>query len=220
MEWASGLSAGHADFRLGAAAPLEGLRFLWGNRPLRVLALTSWTLSLRYAPVSIAMIVLARGELHASARALGLIFSLSAVGGIIGASSAPKIKARFSYEQIIIGSIAVQSVVTVAVGLAPSTAIMTVGWALAFMCDPIFSSVSSAYRLAVTPDAIQGRVQSIYRMGGYGAEPLGAALGGLALGVVGARLEINIVAGGVGLLALLLFSTQRGVLRMQEGAAG
>ena len=69
----------------------EGLRFLWKDGRLRTLALASWALSFLYAPVSLAMIVLARDRLHASARVIGLIFSLSAVGGLIGAWLAPHV---------------------------------------------------------------------------------------------------------------------------------
>lgn len=186
----------------------EGLRFVWGNPPLRVLALTSWTLSFLYAPVSLAMIVLAHDQFHASARAIGLVFSFSAVGGLIGASVAAKLTARFSISQIIIGCVALQALVTPVVGLATSTVMMTIGWGIAFMLDPIFSSASSSYRLAITPDHIQGRAQSIYRMGGYGSEPPGAALGGLLLGQVGPRAEILAVAVGVSLCALVVCLTQ------------
>lgn len=185
----------------------EGLRFLWANRSLRTLSLTSWTLSLLYAPVPLAMIVLARDLLHANARAIGLVFSFAAVGGLIGASLAPKLTARFTVGQIVIGTITIQAIVTVAVGLAASTLIMTLGWALAFLCDPIFSTASSAYRLTVTPDAMQGRIQSVYRMGGFGAEPLGAALGGLLLEWIGPRVEILGIAVAVGLCALAVCFT-------------
>jgi len=148
--------------------------------------------------------------------AIGFGRRTPAVGGILGASVAPKLKARFNSGNILIGSIAVQSLATLLVGFANSATMMTLGWALAFACDPIFTSVFSSYRLSVTPDAIQGRTQSIYRMGGYGAEPLGTALGGLALGIVGARTEITVVAATVGLLALLLCATQRAIFKMAE----
>lgn len=181
---------------------LDGLRFVWSNPLLRALTVTSWMLSFLYAPVSLAMIVLARDHLQASARDIGLIFSLSAIGGIIGASLAAKLNARFTIGQIVIGTIVLQALVTPVVGLATSTLMMTIGWGIAFMLDPIFSSASSAYRLAHTPDEMQGRAQSIYRLGGFGSEPLGAALGGVMLEQVGPRTEILAVAVGVTLCAI------------------
>ena len=177
---------------------MEGLRFLWQDRKLRTPALTSWALSFLFAPVPLAMIVLARDSLHAFARTPGLIFSLSAIGGLIGATIAPKLKIHLRFGYVIIGSVAIQALVTPLVGLAASPAMMIAGWAIAFMLDPIFSMASTSYRLSVTPDDMQGRVHSIYRMGGYGAEPLGTALGGLCLGLIGPRIEILIAAAGVG----------------------
>ncbi len=186
----------------------EGLRFLWGDRNLRTLALASWALSFLYAPVSLAMIVLARDQLHASTRIIGLIFSLSAVGGLLGAWIAPHVKKRLPFGAVIIGTIALQALVTPLVGMATSASMMICGWAIAFMLDPIFSMASASYRFAVTPDEMRGRVHSIYRLGGYGAEPFGTALGGLLLGVLGARTEILLAAIGVGLCAVAVCLTQ------------
>jgi predicted MFS family arabinose efflux permease len=186
---------------------LEGLRFAWNDKTLRTLTATSWLLAFLYAPVPLAMIVLAREHLQASAQEIGLVFSLSAIGGIVGATVAERINHRFTIGQIIIGTIALQALVTPVVGLATSTTMMTVGWAIAFMLDPLFSSAASSYRLGRTPDYMQGRAQSIYRLGGFGGEPLGAALGGLLLERVGPRAEILAVAVGVGLCAIAVYFT-------------
>lgn len=185
----------------------EGWRFLWTDRRLRTLALASWALSLLYAPVSLAMIVLARDTLHASARTIGLIFSLSAIGGLIGAWLAPHVKARLPFGAVIIGAITLQALVTPLVGLATSAAMMICGWSLAFLLDPIFAMASASYRFAVTPDRLRGRVHSLYRLGGYGAEPVGTAVGGLLLSVLGARREILLAAAGVGCCALAVSLT-------------
>jgi MFS family permease len=186
---------------------VEGLQFLWRDQKLRTLAFTAWALSFLYAPVSLAMIVLMRDLLHASAQAIGLLFSLSAVGGLIGCSVAARMGSRVPFGVVIIGSIVVQALVTPLVGLAHSITAMIVGWGIAFMMDPIFSMASTTYRLAMTPDDMRARVHGIYRLGAYGAEPLGTAIGGLCLGVVGPRSEILAVAMGVGLCAVAVTFT-------------
>lgn len=196
-----------AEERSLPAAVKEGLRFLWADGRLRTLALLSWALSFLYAPVSLAMIVLARDQLHATARTVGLIFSLSAIGGLTGAGIAPKLRGRLPFGTVIIGAVALQALVTPLVGLAVSPLMMTAGWSLAFMLDPIISMATTSYRLSVIPDEIQGRVQSIYRLGGYGAEPLGTALGAVCLSLVGPRVEILAVAAGVALCAIAVSLT-------------
>ncbi len=198
----------------------QGLRFLWEDRRLRVLTLTSWALSLLYAPVPLAMIVLAREHFHAPARVIGLIFGVSAVGGLIGSWVAPHLKSRVRFGFVIIGSIAIQALVTPLVGLAVSPAMMIAGWMLAFMLDPIFSMASTSYRLSVTPDEMRGRVHSIYRLGGYGAEPVGTAIGGLLLVMIGPRTEILIAAVGVGLCAIAVSMTQIRITAWPDSAVG
>ena len=97
----------------------EGLRFLWADSRLRTLALASWALSFLYAPVSLAMIVLARDQ----PACLSLVSSasssvLSALGGLLGAWLAPRIRERLPFGAVILGTIALQALVTPLVGLA------------------------------------------------------------------------------------------------------
>jgi len=50
---------------------------------------------------------------------------------------------------------------------------------------PIFLSNQYAYRLLVIPDHLQGRVQSVFRLISFGAQPVGFALTGLLIQWIG-----------------------------------
>ncbi len=69
----------------------------------------------------------------------------------------------------------------------------------------IFDMLQFSYRLALIPDALQGRVNSAYRLGAYGGQTLGLALTGVLLQTLGA--PMTVVALGVGLFALALLAT-------------
>jgi hypothetical protein len=49
------------------------------------------------------------------------------------------------------------------------------------MMAPIYNVVQFSYRLSLIPDALQGRVNSTFRLLAFGFTPLGAAASGLLL---------------------------------------
>jgi hypothetical protein len=50
---------------------------------------------------------------------------------------------------------------------------------------PIYSVTHLSYRLALTPDELQGRVNSVFRLIAFGSQPLGLILTGALLQVIG-----------------------------------
>ena len=51
---------------------------------------------------------------------------------------------------------------------------------------PIYNVVQFSYRLSLIPDALQGRVNSTFRLLAFGFNPLGAAISGILLEQFGA----------------------------------
>jgi hypothetical protein len=60
-----------------------------------------------------------------------------------------------------------------------------------------------SYRLALIPDELQGRVNSVFRLVAFGGQPLGAALTGVSLQWLGPGLTLLLVFAGLAALALL-----------------
>ncbi len=174
----------------------EGLRFLWARHPLRALALLTMGMNLFFGPLPLAVIVLARTNLHADARTLGLIFSAASAGGLLGSLSASWVKARLRVGQAIIGAVAGIAVATPLVAVAPSVPVVLAGFALVGAMLPIYNVVSISYRLHLVPDPLQGRVNSVFRLLALGSVPLGTALGGLLLGPIGPWVEVWMIAEG------------------------
>lgn len=78
-----------------------------------------------------------------------------------------------------------------------------IGVVYALMCfvGPVWNVVVSAYQLAVTPDAIQGRVLGAVGLVAFGAIPLGSLVGGQLLAWLGADATVWVLAGWMVLLA-------------------
>jgi len=164
--------------------------------------------TLCFSPLSLAVIVLAQQRLHADARAIGLIFGIGSIGAVLGAVLAPSLKARLRVGTIVIGVVAVQALAIGLLAVAPSPALLIVGWAIISLADPIYSVTVLSYRLALIPDALQGRVTGVFRLLNNGGRPLGLAAGGLLLAALGPRPVLGLMAGAGVVIALAVSATE------------
>jgi predicted MFS family arabinose efflux permease len=86
--------------------------------------------------------------------------------------------------------------------LAPSPFVIGVILACFWLVDEIYDVVHISYRRAQVPDALQGRVNSAYRVIIYSLVALGNVLTGYLLQSVGPNLTIALFAACLVLLAL------------------
>jgi len=190
------------SLRAVRAEIVEGVRFLWEQRRLRTIALLSTAINLLDGPLMLAVIVLARDDLHADARTIGLIFSVAGAGEVLGSFLAPWVKARVRMGRALIGAVAVWALAMPLEAAAMSPLMLIAGAALADMMIPIYNVTQVSYRLSLIPDALQGRVNSAYRLPSYASGFIGTAVGGVLIGTLGARPVLWLIAGGLALCAL------------------
>jgi len=174
-----------------------GLHFLWSHAHLRPLALLGTSIKLLGATSTLAIVVLARNELHLATLALGLILTVGGVGGIGGALFLPWLKTRVPAGQILLGVILLWVASAALLALAFSPVILIVGWTIFTLASPIYFATAFAYRANLVPDGLQGRVNSIYRTMLQAGVVLGSPLGGLLLSLLGARLTFWLIALGL-----------------------
>ncbi|MGZ6272920.1 MAG: MFS transporter, partial [Candidatus Limnocylindrales bacterium] len=187
----------------------EGLRFVLRNPHLRAIALTTSSSNLFSNMIFAILPVYLYRELALSPAIVGVVFGLGAVGALGGALTANKIAARAGLGRTIIGSIALGGPALLLVPLAPHDA--PVAWLIASVALGGFSAVvynvnQVSYRQAITPTAIQGRMNATMRFLVWGTIPIGAVLGGLVATWVGVHNSIWVGALGSCLpfLAVLL----------------
>ena len=185
----------------------EGLRFLWQRPLLRMMVMLTMTVNFLLSPVTLVVIVLVQGSLHIDVRTLGIILSAGGIGGVLGGVIAPWIRTRIRFGQAIIGSVIIWSVATLLLALASSPLLLAVGVGVTSLMWPIYGVILVSYRLSITPDYLQGRVNSAFRFLSYGSEPLGTALGGLLLVPLGPRVVLALIAAGLVLTSVVVSCT-------------
>ena len=120
-----------------------------------------------------------------SAQTLGLILSTGSAGGIAGSLLAPWIATRIRYGLLILATVFAQVLALLLLALSTTTILLIAGYALLSLSMPIQTVTLISYRLSVTPDALQGRVNSIARLFIFGGNSFGLAVNGWLLGFIG-----------------------------------
>jgi len=162
----------------------EGLSWLWKNPLIRFLALLTGGM---FAPVvgySLILIVMARSQ-HASSFVIGVILACGGIGSILGAFLVTPLQKRFSFGQLMIASTWIWALTWLLFAVAPNPLILGIVTAVTFIIVPIYLSVQFGYRLALIPDHLQGRVNSVFRLIAFGSEPIGLAVTGILLQAFG-----------------------------------
>jgi len=198
------------EFRLAKPSPvgdlraeiLEGLGWLWRQPLIRYMAFLTGSLNLVNAGTMLILIVLAK-QLGASEIEIGLIFSIGGIGGIVGSLIGGQIQKRFSFGQVIVFVTWVNAALFPLYALVPTYLLLGVVAALMYVLTPIYNVVQFSYRLALIPDALQGRVNSTFRLLAFGFMPVGAALSGFLLEQIGAVPTVILFTLWYTLLAIL-----------------
>jgi MFS family permease len=180
----------------------EGLRWLLGHRLLRVVAVLLGVQNFCSQMGQAVLVLLATQTLHMSVRGYGLLWTASAVGSIIGGLTNPVIVRRLGQLPALIISMAATALVFVGIGLAPDAVVA----GLLMACNAFFSAmwniVTVTLRQQIVPGELLGRVNSVYRMLGWGLMPAGALAGGFIAHVGGLRAPYTI--GGIVCAAALV----------------
>jgi len=162
----------------------EGLSWLWHQPLIRFIALLTGGITMPVVGYALILIVLAQGQ-HASSFAIGLIFACGGIGSIVGSLLVTPLEKRFSFPQLMIGSTWVWALTCLLFAIAPNPFILGVVTSLSFIIVPIYTSVQFGYRLALIPDHLQGRVNSVFRLIAVGGEPIGLVVTGVLLQAIG-----------------------------------
>ena len=163
----------------------EGVRWLWAHRQLRslVLLLTGWNLT-EHAIVGV-LVLYALDELGLRPATYGVLLAAVAVGGVLGATAAPRLERRWGTGAVIAATVGATVAAEVGLALTHRPAVAAAMLAVVGAAAFAFNVVSVSYRQAVVPDGLQGRVSSTYRFATWGINPVGAALGGLVAAAAG-----------------------------------
>ncbi|WBB70285.1 MFS transporter [Micromonospora sp. WMMD812] len=200
----------------------DGLRFI-RRQPILVSILACTTTSNFFvmAAGSIEVTFMLR-ELHASSVQVGLVFSVSAVGGLVVGALAGRLSAWIGSARVIWVAMTVPGPFYLLMPLArPGWGVLLYGVGLAaFSANAVLFNVAAmTYRQRITPAAILGRVNAAFLWICFGVIPLGALVGGTLGTALGLRPALWIcVLGTWSACLFLLFSPLRTMKDMPEPA--
>ncbi|MEV6635863.1 MFS transporter [Actinoplanes sp. NPDC051470] len=189
-----------------------GLTFLWGHELLRPLTIAACGLSMSFGGAGALLVVHAERTLHVmtdDAR-IGLLFGARAVGSLAATLALSFLVRRAGYGRVLTVAYASLAAALVALALNPYFGLALVLWSL-FELSRFCSTMSGiTVRQLLTPDDLQGRVNTVGRMVAWGGAPVGAFAGGAiasSAGITPALLLLALPA--VAALVILLRSPGR-----------
>jgi MFS family permease len=184
----------------------EGLRYLAGHRVLRtlgvLLGVQNLLLSAEFAIFVLFAVDRRHGGLGLSDVGVGVLLTFGAVGGVLGSLVAARVEVALGRTRLLAASVAVTGLALALPGVVPHVVAAAVSGAAIGVASTMWNVVTVSLRQRIIPSHLLGRVNSGYRLLGWGTMPVGAALGGLVGDAFGLR-SVFVVA-GVGVLLTLV----------------
>lgn len=178
----------------------EGLRFVWEHRLVRLLTLLGTGNSLAAGMVTGLLVATAvqRYGLAVDDRMIGVLYAGLGVGTLLATLALPRLTAASTAGIVALLGLGVQAVaLTVwAAGRAPLLGLAALVVWQAAASTVILNGITLRHQ--VTPDALQGRVNTTARMLAWGGQPVGAAVAGGLVTVFGLVPTLVVAVGVLG----------------------
>ena len=187
----------------------EGFQYMWDHAFLRVTAFVYGAGNLLTTALFLLIILVGKAEGLSPGR-IGLLSAMVGVGALVGSLASPLFRKLLSVRTILL--LELWTWIGVWVFVAWPHAYVLAAWSLLFgIAAPVTDSVVVGYRLAMTPDHLVGRVESVRTTISLVASPLGPLAAGWLFEATNARTTGAIAA--VCGLALALWGTLSPALR-------
>ena len=194
----------------------EGLRWLARHRLLRVVAVLLGIYNFANQMGQAVLVLLATQTLHVSTRGYGLLLAASAVGSVVGGLVNPILTRRMGMLPSLVLPALVDAAAFVGIGLAPGPIVVAALLAVQGFSVTMWNVVTVSLRQRVVPGHLLGRVNSVYRMLGWGLMPLGALAGGFVAHAAGLRAPYIVAGLLCGLSALVALPLLLAATRKQD----
>jgi MFS family permease len=176
----------------------EGIRFTWREPFIRAIVILVAGSNFAFNALFLILIVRAQ-DLGASPALVGAMFAFLGVGAVIGAIVAPAVARRVPARYVLIGILWLWAVYAFILPTLPNAVALGLVSGAFGAFGPIFNVTLSAYRYALVPDRLLGRVGSVILLVAWGTIPLGGIAAGILLETIGA-VDSMLVLAGVNLL--------------------
>jgi len=202
------------------ASPLsdvrEGLLYASSHRPARGILLLTASASLFAYPFILLMPVIAREMLHTGAGGYGGLLSATGVGALLGGVTLAAVGHRAPRGRFLVAGAFVLPATLAGLAFSAlyplSIAVLVVlGWGMVAQ-----NVTANAILQTTTPEALRGRVMSLFTLVLMGLVPLGSLFGGALAERFGARAALG---GGAAVFAVAAFALHRSLPDMRRTTA-
>jgi MFS family permease len=199
----------------------EGLRYVFHHAFLKNIAACTALFNFFGTLGQAVLLVFARRELHLSPALIGLALTISNLGALAAAFNANRVSARVGVGRTIIASSIIGGPMFLVIPFAPegtaALAFLIPAFVIGGAMNVIYNVTQVSLRQAITPERIQGRMNSVMRFIVWGTIPLGSLLGGVLASSIG--VQETLIISGIGCclpFLTVLFSPVRDIRTMPE----
>jgi MFS family permease len=200
---------------------VEGLSYVFGDPRWRSVMGYVATVNFFFSVAESIFIVYAVRRLDLSPQLIGLVFTLSNVGGIVGAVLAGRATRRLGVGRTLVAAGLLSGPPLLLIPLAPRHALaipfLVAGWLLVSFGIVIYNVTAISLIQALTPERLLGRMNASRRFVVWGTIPLGSLVSGGLASTIGLRETIFVGAVGASFSFLFLyFSPLRTIQEMPD----
>jgi MFS family permease len=157
----------------------EGLRWLWGNRLLRTLAISLGIMNLTSAATISIFVLFAQERLGLGSVGYGVLLTSIAVGGVAGSLAAERFAGWLGAGTTMRIGLMIEAASTGVIALSREPLVVGAMLALFGFHAIVWNVITISLRQQIIPERLLGRVNSVYRLLGLGGMSVGALLGGV-----------------------------------------
>ena len=161
----------------------EGLRFMLGHRLLRAIAACTGSFNLFAGAYGAMLIIFLQRVVGADAGEIGLVFTITGSGGLLGAFLARRFAAWVGQGPAIWLSVAVSAPFGLLMPLVAAPGwrlwVAAAGGFVVSVGVVVYNVTQVSFRQGLTPDHLLGRMNATMRFLVWGTMPLGGLLGGV-----------------------------------------
>jgi MFS family permease len=198
----------------------EGLRYVITHPYLRPQAMSTGTANFFTSLAFAIFLVFAVRELHMSAGLIGLAFGIGNTGWLLAALVTNRVQRRLGVGPTTVLGTTLTPIAGLLYAIAPASfplPFLIGGGVLLGLGAVMYNITQVSLRQAITPERIQGRMNSVMRFIVWGTIPLGQLAGGVLGSTIGLRQTIFVGAAGSALAILpIVLSPIRSLREMPQ----
>ena len=157
----------------------EGIQWVWNHSGVRTLAWTILVMNITFMAAFATWVLYAKERLGLTDTRYGLLVSVGAIGAIAGTPVYRLLEPRFGSLTLLRAGLVIETAVHLILALTTSPWVVAATMVVFGVHAVVWGTVSTTARQLATPDALLGRVNSVYLLASVGGAALGSLLGGV-----------------------------------------